>query len=94
MLFACNLTVTEGTLNGLIFYANIIWINRSIYFPAMATNALTIFIAWINLDFGIQTCFYDGLVYEPARNIESYILALDSKFHYSLLNMRKLQINE
>ena len=61
LLFACNLTVTEGTLNGLIFYANIIWINRSIYFPAMATNAFTIFIAWINLDLGIQTCFYDGL---------------------------------
>jgi len=36
LLFACNLTVTEGTLNGLIFYANIVWINRSIYFPAMA----------------------------------------------------------
>jgi len=33
-------------------------------------------------------------MYEPARNTESYILALDSKFHYSLLNMRKLQINE
>ena len=61
LLFVCNLTVTEGTLNGLIFYANIIWINRSIYFPTMATNPFTIFIAWLNLDLGFQTCFYDGL---------------------------------
>ena len=32
-------------------------------------------------------------LYEPARNTESYILALDLKFHFSLLNMRKLQMN-
>ena len=61
ILFACNLTVTEGTVNGVIFYANIIWINRSIFFPTMVTNLLTVFIAWLNLDIGIQTCFYHGL---------------------------------
>ena len=61
LLVTCNLTVTEGTINGLIFYANIIWINRSIFFPRMTTNVLTVFIAWLNLDLGIQTCFYNGL---------------------------------
>ena len=34
------------------------------------------------------------LLYEPARNTESYILALDSNFHFPLLKMQKLQINE
>ena len=58
LLIVCNLTVTEGTLNGLIFYANIIWVNKAIFFPS---NNLTVFIAWVNLDLGIQTCFYDGM---------------------------------
>ena len=61
-----DLTVTKCTLNGLILYANIVWANRSIYFlnedtvhPALQT--LHIFLAWINLDFGIETCFIAGL---------------------------------
>jgi len=33
LLIVCNLTVTEGTLNGLIFYANIVQINSAIFFP-------------------------------------------------------------
>ena len=61
LLVICNLTVTEGTLNGLIFYANIIWVNKAIFFPSNHTNILTVFIAWVNLDLGIQTCFYDGM---------------------------------
>ena len=56
-----RLTVTAGTLNGLIFYANVIQANRSIFFPEGATNILTVFIAWLNLDLGIETCFYDGM---------------------------------
>ena len=34
LLFICNLTVSEGTLNGLIFYANILWVNKTIFFPS------------------------------------------------------------
>ena len=56
-----RMTVTIGTINGLIFYANVIQVNRSIFFPAGATNILTVFIAWLNLDLGIETCFYDGM---------------------------------
>ena len=33
MLFLLNMTVSNGTLNGLIFYANIIRINDSIFLP-------------------------------------------------------------
>ena len=61
-----NLTVTQGMINGLIFYANIVWIYQSIFFSNnKETNAVMIFlktfIAWVNLDFGIETCFVKGL---------------------------------
>lgn len=63
ILLALQITVAAGTINGLILYANLINICRDLFFPPLEThtNPLTIFIAWMNLDFGIQTCFYDGL---------------------------------
>ena len=60
-LIVCNLTVSEGMINGLVFYANVVHINRSIYFPSTETNPLAVFIAWFNLDLGIETCFYNGM---------------------------------
>ena len=64
-LFLLNLTVSNGTLSGLIFYANVVRINATIFFPATESNGfskfLSVFIAWLNLDFGIETCFYDGM---------------------------------
>ena len=56
-LLLCKLTVTVGSINGLIFYANIIAVNRSIW----TAKCPTIFIAWLNLDLGIETCFYDRI---------------------------------
>lgn len=62
VMSVCHLTVTEGTLNGLIFYANIVSLNYRIFFPTpQEWNILSVFIAWLNLDLGIETCFYDGL---------------------------------
>ena len=61
ILLLLELSVANGTINGLIFYANIVQANRSIFFPPGKTNPLTIFIAWLNLDLGIETCFYDGM---------------------------------
>ena len=60
-LLAFNLTVAVGTINGLIFYANIIGANRAIFLPYDGPNILTVFIAWLNLDFGFETCFAAGL---------------------------------
>ena len=60
-LLVFNLTVAVGTINGLIFYANIIATNRATFFPFDKPNVLTVFIAWLNLDFGIPTCFYKGM---------------------------------
>jgi len=62
LLIVLNLTVSVGTINGLIFYANIVRANHAIFFPPNTTNSfLSWFIAWINLDLGIETCFYNGL---------------------------------
>ena len=57
-----NLTVSVGTINGLIFCANIVRASHATFFPPSTTNSfLSWFIAWINLDLGIETCFYDGM---------------------------------
>ena len=59
-----NLTVAKGTINGLIFYANVVQANQAVFFPsgnARELYPIKVFIAWLNLDFGITTCFFDGL---------------------------------
>ena len=61
VLLLLNVSVASGTINGLIFYANVVQVNRSIFFPSGDTNILTVFIAWLNLDLGIETCFFDGM---------------------------------
>ena len=61
VLFLLHLTVAAGTINGLIFYANIIQANYQAFFPRSTINFFTVFIAWLNFDFGIETCFYNGL---------------------------------
>lgn len=57
-----NLTVAVGTLNGIVFYANIIAANYSTFIPNSARpNILTVFISWLNLDLGIDACFLNGM---------------------------------
>ena len=60
LLLVLRLTVAVGTINGLVFYANILAMNSATFFNPHA-NVLTVFIAWLNLDLGIETCFYDGM---------------------------------
>ena len=61
LLIILNLTVSVGTINGLLFYANIIKLNESVFFPNGNIIILSQFISWINLDFGIEVCLFDGL---------------------------------
>ena len=69
LLLVLRLTVAAGTINGLVFYANIIAMNSAIFFQPQITNVpaglianvLSVFIAWLNLDLGIETCFYNGM---------------------------------
>ena len=55
-----RLTVATGMINSIILYANIIQANKLLFF-SNKNNVLTVFIAWMNLDLGIPTCFYDGM---------------------------------
>ena len=60
LLFALNLTVTDGNINAFLFYVNVISINTPIFFPD--NNTITHkFISLANLDLGITTCFYNGM---------------------------------
>ena len=61
-----NLTVTQGLINGLIFYANTLWIYNDILFSSKQqtiSNVLWAYISWFNLDFGIEidNCLVVGL---------------------------------
>ncbi len=60
-----DLTVAIGSINGLLFYTNIVWANIHTTLPPEYKNAyysvVRVFLAWLNLDFGIETCFFVGM---------------------------------
>ena len=62
-----NMTVSVGTINGLILFANIVQGNKTAFLPPPTANTsilitlLRTFISWMNLDLGITTCFFNGL---------------------------------
>ena len=61
LLIALNLTVSVGTLNGLLFYANIVKLYEPVFSRKGALPVLSQVISWINLDFGFEVCFYNGM---------------------------------
>ena len=63
VLFISKFTVSKGALNGIVLYSNLIRINDTIFFQNRSgySSFLSVFIAWINLDWGIETCFYNGM---------------------------------
>ena len=61
MILVLNLTTAVGTLNGLIFYANIVASNNITYNHMTKPSVFSVFIAWLNLELGLDTCFYNGL---------------------------------
>ena len=60
-LLALNTTVAVGLINGFIFYANVVAANIAVFFPLSEPSFPTVFVAWLNLDTGIDVCFFDGL---------------------------------
>ena len=63
LIIVLNLTVSEGTLNGLLVYSMVIQSPRS-YFPEMRSTygkACWAFISWINFAYGFDTCFFRGM---------------------------------
>ena len=61
LMLVLNLTVAVGTLNVIIFYANIVAANKSAFFPTSSMSFASVFISWLNFDFGFDTCFFDGM---------------------------------
>ena len=62
LLYLLNLTVTNGGINGIIFYTNIISINDSVFLiNDNVFKPLRVFISFVNLDLGIEICFYNGM---------------------------------
>ena len=60
-LTVCDLTISGGRISGLIFYVNIVHISDTKFIPMkkpILHSFLKIVIAWMNLDLGINTCFY------------------------------------
>ena len=61
-LIVLNLTVSVGTINGSLFTANTI----KLYQPVFLGNQIPVpffsqIVSWLNLDFGIKICFYNGM---------------------------------
>ena len=62
ILLFLNVTVAIGTINGILFYANIINGNASIFFNDLPIPSFpSVFIAWLNLDIGFDVCLFDGM---------------------------------
>ena len=57
-IIVLNITITEGCISGIIFYANIIKINSDVLYQSDTLKPPQVIIAWINMDEGISTCFY------------------------------------
>ena len=70
-LLALNMTVAVGMINGFIFYANIVAANNAVFFPPSEPSFPTVFAAWLNLDIGIDVCFFSGLDSYIHQNLAS-----------------------
>ena len=63
-LMTFKLSVAQGTINGLIFYANIFQMNRAVFLPNNTSGPagfLFVFVSWLNLNFGFVTCLSNGM---------------------------------
>lgn len=61
LILVLNLTVASGTIGGIIFYANIVNAGSNAFLTFATPNAISVVIAWLNLDIGIDTCFFNGM---------------------------------
>ena len=61
VLMFLNMSVSVGTINGLLFYANMVKLNEAFFLPNGSVPVVSQFISWLNLDLGIEVCFFDGL---------------------------------
>ena len=56
-----NITNTDGTFSGLLFYANIVNLNNYIFSPSNYRNVLSYIISFIGVKSGYNACLIDGM---------------------------------
>ena len=61
-LLVLNLTAAIGTLNAIIFYANIVAANKTAFFPTRTSFQIpSVLISWFNFDLGFDVCLLEGM---------------------------------
>ena len=58
---ALDLTVARGTINGLLFYANVVGSNSTLLLKFETPNILTVFLSVLNVAYGFDFCFIEGM---------------------------------
>ena len=64
LLTFLNVTITEGTIGGVIFYANIVYTHRYLFandHQKILSKLCRVFVSWLNFDVGFELCFFNGL---------------------------------
>ena len=61
LILVLNLTVAIGTVNAIVFYANIVGANKSVFFSMSEIGFASVLISWLNFDIGFHTCFFEGM---------------------------------
>ena len=56
-----KITITNGFLNGILFYCNVISLYTRIFAPVGSTYISFIVISFLNINLGVEVCFYDGM---------------------------------
>ena len=56
-----NMTVTEGAINGLIFYTSVAYAHPRFFRTDNPVFFPWIFVSWLNLDLGFEICAYNGM---------------------------------
>ena len=56
-----DFTVASGTMNGVLFYANVVKASSNALISTYVSKYFMILSAWLNLDLGIETCFFSHL---------------------------------
>ena len=56
-----QITITEGVLNGVLFYSNMVSLYAPLLAPTNPTGGNFIITAFLTLNLGVETCFYNGM---------------------------------
>ena len=56
-----DITVASGTMNGVLFYDNVVKASNDALISNSVSKYFMILSAWLNLDLGIETCFFSHL---------------------------------